>query len=565
MAATIAITGGAPAKSDERMGSLTLARPVARIAPPQSGIKLLEDIMQKMHSMSPQIAMAKSKQAMVAYQSQSAQAQTSQAQLADPLLAIKPKEKTKPALGEGDTRTKTLAMAPPQAASARFEYAPGSYAQSRARGAEQSLDEAKSIAQKKDLDDDALKSKLQQEGFGEGVSRRKVAEPSVRDARTADMERASGASHGAVNSGFHYGGGGGGAEFGAADKARGRSNNETQVAGALVPGYANLRQQANTLSPESQHRLGAAAGKLFNLSKQMEEFNQIATNATNATAAPQEKKETGYLPLKRPYRAQQTLIADHPTVTEYNGPISVVGSPQSAPPAGTFQGIAPALQGASNGTIGPQGGDANAPYLKPLQPGLYRTTREFGKDAGAAAGDAFSNASADQVASSRPRQDAVGNKNAKSNLVALLPPNVITGIPLVRLGSSAMEANRAISSMGSVTKQQIGAWTVWSLNRVRTHEVMMQIYMRHGMVEAMRIFDSSLIAPDFGVNLGDDLPAVKKKFGEPAFILCEPTAQGGLSPGQNYVYPISQVGFQLARLNNNPAPQVVSLLIFNVK
>jgi hypothetical protein len=85
--------------------------------------------------------------------------------------------------------------------------------------------------------------------------------------------------------------------------------------------------------------------------------------------------------------------------------------------------------------------------------------------------------------------------------------------------------------------------------------------MRNGLLDAMRIFDQTLIGPDFGVTLGDSLARVKEKFGEPAFILQEP----GPGAGQNYIYPISQVGFQLARPAPGDQPRVVSLLIFNVK
>jgi hypothetical protein len=37
------------------------------------------------------------------------------------------------------------------------------------------------------------------------------------------------------------------------------------------------------------------------------------------------------------------------------------------------------------------------------------------------------------------------------------------------------------------------------------------------------------------------------------------------SSGQNYVYPISQISFQLARPTGKSAPQVVSVMIFNTK
>ncbi len=147
--------------------------------------------------------------------------------------------------------------------------------------------------------------------------------------------------------------------------------------------------------------------------------------------------------------------------------------------------------------------------------------------------------------------------------IALLPPNVITGIPLVRLGSSAFDANKALTSVkGNKLKQQsIGGWTVYVLHKANSADPAMQIYVRHGLVEALRIFDNAFIAPDFGVQLNDDVSTVKAKFGEPAFMQDEPECPAA----KNYVYPISQVSFELTRANNAPTPKVVSVLIFTVK
>lgn len=146
--------------------------------------------------------------------------------------------------------------------------------------------------------------------------------------------------------------------------------------------------------------------------------------------------------------------------------------------------------------------------------------------------------------------------------IALLPPNVVTGIPLVRLGSSETQANAALQAIGSMKQQKVNKWTVWSWNRPQSKNgTSLQLYIRNGLLDAMRIFDSSLIGQDFGVNLGDTLAQVKERFGEPAFILQEP----GPGAGQNYVYPISQIGFQLARPQPGSPPRVVSVLIFNVK
>lgn len=147
--------------------------------------------------------------------------------------------------------------------------------------------------------------------------------------------------------------------------------------------------------------------------------------------------------------------------------------------------------------------------------------------------------------------------------IAMLAPNVVMGIPLVRLGSSAIEANKALTSVkGNKLKlQSISGWTVYVLHKANSVEPAMQVYVRHGLVEAMRIFDNAFIAPDFGVQLDDDVSTVKAKFGEPTFMHPEadcPTAQ-------NYIYPISQVSFELRRPVNSPTPKVASVLIFTVK
>jgi hypothetical protein len=153
---------------------------------------------------------------------------------------------------------------------------------------------------------------------------------------------------------------------------------------------------------------------------------------------------------------------------------------------------------------------------------------------------------------------------SKKTEIAMLPPNVITGIPLVRLGSSADEANRALASVkgNKLNRQSISGWTVLVLHKANSLEPAMHVYMRHGLVEALRIFDNSFIAPDFGVQLNDDVQKVKAKFGEPAFMLPEPDCPTG---AQNYVYPISQVSFELALPLNARSPKVVSVLIFTVK
>ena len=100
-------------------------------------------------------------------------------------------------------------------------------------------------------------------------------------------------------------------------------------------------------------------------------------------------------------------------------------------------------------------------------------------------------------------------------------------------------------------------WTVCTGSKPHNSDAAIQLYLKHGMVEAMRVFDRSLLSGELGVGLGDNLQAMKSQFGEPAFIIHEPTPSASPS-GQNYVYPISQVCFQLSR-SGKDAPRVVSV------
>ena len=145
--------------------------------------------------------------------------------------------------------------------------------------------------------------------------------------------------------------------------------------------------------------------------------------------------------------------------------------------------------------------------------------------------------------------------------VGLLPPTVITGIPLVKLGDSQREVLKALAPLGRTNKESIASWTVLTFCQSKCHKCSMQVFIRHGMVEALRLFDASLLPCDFGVTIGDSLLVVKEKFGEPTFILSKPAT----ITSQNYIYPISQIGFQLARRKENERPKLLSMMVFSVK
>lgn len=147
--------------------------------------------------------------------------------------------------------------------------------------------------------------------------------------------------------------------------------------------------------------------------------------------------------------------------------------------------------------------------------------------------------------------------------IAMLPPNVVTGIPLgnVSLGKSEALVVSSLGRIGKLKQQRIRNWTVYSWSKKEGNGAeALQLFFRHGQLDAIRVYDSSLVGVDFGVSPGDPLERVKERFGEPSFLLPEP----GANSEKNYIYPISQVGFQLSRRSDS-SPMVVSILIFSVK
>lgn len=147
--------------------------------------------------------------------------------------------------------------------------------------------------------------------------------------------------------------------------------------------------------------------------------------------------------------------------------------------------------------------------------------------------------------------------------LAMLPPNVVTGIPLgnVSLGKSESIVVASLSQIGKLKQQKIRSWTVYTWSKKdKPADDALQLFFRHGQLDAIRVYDGTLIGADFGVTPGDPLERVKERFGEPSFLLPEP----GAGSQKNYIYPISQVAFQLSR-RAEATPQVVSVLIFSVK
>jgi|GEM_PF-2342698 len=491
----------------------------SRISPPHAGVKLLEDILSRMRN-EPQIAMSRNKQTFQ-YQQNPLASPSPASGTTDQLLAIRPpespsKEKTK----ARSDRKSTIAMAEPKATHFRGNREAG-------------MDESSGTNYKRDASKDG---NIANQALGKYVS------------RGAQMGLPS------TNAGAYV-------------------PNAYQAASKGIQTF-DTSEITNRLSPEARQRLTASSSKLFDVAKKLEEAQQIAQNVGRAQAGaggsgyanargsvPADERHVPGGAFRNEQKAAK-VISSNPLITEYDKNTgvqsSIAADDESAwandatrggdKPSAAARPVPPPASAPQMSQ--PFGGiaEGNIAQKPPAEPSLFKHVREFlnrDKDGGILS------------LGSRPASQAEG----KPIEIALLPPSVVTGIPLVRLGTSESETNKALAGKGQLNKTKINNWSVWSLQKPGNDEVSLQIYSRNGQVEAIRIFDSSLISHDFGVKLGDELGTVKQKFGEPAFILSEPQSRGG----QNYVYPISQVSFQLAYTSKTSAPKVVSLLIFNAK
>lgn len=534
VALSIAIISGAPAKSDPKANVRTAviassAKP--KSSPPHAGVRLLEDILNKMRE-KPQLAM-KNKQGLMKQQ----QIAADDSGATDQYLAIKPKERSNVALardGKSKDVAQKIAILPPKG---------GFYQQ-----------QAQSFPPGGAPPMNLIRGNTAGDNFY-----------SPPESRARQESKAAPAAEGAAYDQRQL----------ANNPIANLRNALTAVSGSMAKMGSNVAS-APALPQTSMGGRVDRTSQTTRLIAQKQSDKDVASPAPSAVPSQSATRGTvggrfAFAPnswqLNSPRRA-----GSNANVYEYNSGFNSSGS-QTASAEQQFV-PPPRMQSAASGAAGGQGyagglagtsnfaGPAEADVIaaRPPQPvSAYRTTREYGnfKDAEKSAGDELQEEAQTEQHSKRKSE----KESAKKTLVALLPPSVVTGIPLIRLGISESEAGSGLASVGSLNKENISQWSVWSLQRPGSKDTSLQVYIKNCRVEAIRIFDPTLIAPDFGVKLGDELATVKQKFGEPAFIMREPTAQAG----QNYVYPISQVSFQLSRIGANPKPQVVSLLIFNVQ
>jgi hypothetical protein len=266
--------------------------------------------------------------------------------------------------------------------------------------------------------------------------------------------------------------------------------------------YSQSRAAANSeLSPGNQQMLARTMSRVMQSTRQM---GSQLTQATN------EASVHNFGAGKGEMRAERTISTQPggPLIQEFNDKSLTANSARDQFASSNARGVEPEQQ---------------APLMVPESPSSYKIMR--------------------------------------NQLLALLPTSVVEGIPLARLGASEKELlTTTLNDKSVASKQTIDDWTIWTIKSSKSQRLAVQLYMRHSIVEAIRVFQPSYIGPEVGVNVGDSLLTIKNKFGEPSFILDEPGSKNSAS--SNYVYPISHVAFQLAVSKAQPKPEVVSILIF---
>ncbi|MBC8000353.1 MAG: hypothetical protein IAF58_20520 [Leptolyngbya sp.] len=490
------------------------------ISPPHAGVKLLEDILTRMRSL-PQIAMSRNKQT---FQYQGTQVTEKSSGATNQLLAIRPKENASKAKADN---LRQIAMAPP------------SYLNEMGKDREER--DSRTLA--------SVGSAVGGGAGGDGLNSQKQKKSSEAKAEPLARSQSNSAAGGRPGARFNFAPSAYKMEVPTVKPSPSPSNGisvypaSDAFSSVGTEGYGNLgastKEITDRLSPEARRRLAGSTSKLFDVAKKMEEAQTYMDKAGKQSAAGSSVARGAILADKHTSQradikkiSSGQLLANTPS-----GSSRIWSADDDAYGMANDKGRI-ITQAAPAQVASPE---SPAPQKPPAEPSIYKHVREF--------------------LGTKGQSEAESAERSKPIEIALLPPSVVTGIPLVRLGTSETESNKALSSKGSINKTKINDWSVWSLQKPGAEDVSLQIYVRNGAVEAIRIFDSSLISPDFGVKLGDDLGAVKHKFGEPAFILSEPQSRAG----QNYVYPISQVSFQLAYTSKTTPPKVVSLLIFNAK
>lgn len=169
------------------------------------------------------------------------------------------------------------------------------------------------------------------------------------------------------------------------------------------------------------------------------------------------------------------------------------------------------------------------------------------------------------IAREEPTITSARNAPGAPPLIAYLPPSTLRGINGLNLWVGEAETLSYLKSRGTIKSTATLGWKVVTLTNSQG-QVACQAYLRNSKLEALRVYSSDLLPTSLGVPIDSDLGQMKSKYGEPSFVLEEPkTDKPSQVSAKNYVYPLSQVAFQIAR-DKNPGqgkPKVVSVLFFH--
>ncbi|MCW5821973.1 MAG: hypothetical protein KIT34_04175 [Cyanobacteria bacterium TGS_CYA1] len=312
----------------------------------------------------------------------------------------------------------------------------------------------------------------------------------------------------------------------------------------------NYISQVSMGKAKKADNLIASSTRMYQLSKTIDELDRAANSYE-----PQSSQASNAAP------ARGIVISNAPRITEYGAGSSASGSSGSSIQTKNetaMRTIVGAIKEANQEQLSRMtdaeesyapGGQKNAKrqVIKLEQPAYYKHIREY-----------------DEKKSSKDQKQ----------IVAYNPPSMVFGIAGLQLGASNNDVGSYLKSQFGTDKSKFKSfkykeWLVWSLQEptAKGERTTLQIFSRANQVEALRIFDDKYIPDAVNVRLADTMAVMKNRFGEPAFVLEEPQVKDSSKTNErkmikNYVYPVSQVSFQLVRGESGGSPVVTSVLLF---
>lgn len=332
-----------------------------------------------------------------------------------------------------------------------------------------------------------------------------------------------------------------------------------QLSGALNgPMNAGMNQKKMTMdSRAGAPNLEKSINKLYSITKFVEEItaNKNSGSSVDAGVASEELQaalgDNESRVIRTGSRQVGNRISQVPRIDEFSGAKSQSG--YYAPSLARKAESAPTGHASMDMEDAKSLDGASVTYMKPDNPASYKSIKEYGMPT--------TPEPLAELKKAKPSAAAFGGGGGVA--VAYIPPQLVAGIPGLRLGVPESAVDAYVRGKGTVSRQQVNGWKVISLSSPSSGKTTLQVYMRNGTVQAFRIFDPEFVPDGLGVNLHGKLSTMKKKFGQQQFILDEPSTNESDGKGaRNYVYPVNQISFQLARSTPKDQPTVQSLLLF---